>query len=296
MQADPSSGQDAGLPKGFDFFFLHEMAIDRLMEFSPWDRPSLEQDLLMALQLMVPKACCRPLVRIGGEGDGAYLVPDHLEGIAACFSPGVASCMLLEQELADRFGIPSYLCDASVQAESLNLDPRHQVFSPLWLGAYDGDQTQSLDSWVLGSPHGDSDDLMLQMDIEGSEYGALLAASDSVLAKFRIVVLELHFLERMESARFLNMVFLPVLQKMNRQFDCVHVHPNNCCGVVDLAGCQVPRVVELTYYRRSLNVPAATADGSLTQLHPPQIPHPLDVKNWPSKPAIELGVPWNPNG
>jgi len=283
MQAGPLSGLDVQLKLGYDFFFRQERAIQQLLEFSPWDRPALEPDLLAALQLMVPSPCSRPLVRIGGEGDGAYLIPDHLEGIEACFSPGVADCTALEQELADRHGIPSYLCDASVQPETLRLDADHHIFSGLWLGTHDGEETQSLDAWVLGSPHGHSQDLLLQMDIEGSEYGALLACSDSVLARFRILVLELHFLERLESARFLNMVFLPVLQKLHRHFDCVHAHANNCCGVVELAGCQVPPVLELSFYRRSLN------QGSL---HPPQIPHPLDVVNVPGLPVIELGPPW----
>ena len=31
-----------------------------------------------------------PLVRMGDERDGGYLVPDDLAGIAALFSPGVA--------------------------------------------------------------------------------------------------------------------------------------------------------------------------------------------------------------
>ena len=288
MQSGPPSGLEVQLSLGHDFFFRQEQAIARLLEFSPYDRPALEPDLRAALQLMVPQPCSRPLVRIGGSGDGAYLIPDHLEGIEACFSPGVADCTALEQELADRHAIPSYLCDASVRPESLQLDPAFHVFSPLWLGTHDGEDTQSLDAWVLGSAHGEGRDLLLQMDIEGAEYGALLACSDSVLERFRILVLELHWLDRLESARFLNMVFLPVLQKLHRQFDCVHAHANNCCGTVELAGCSVPRVIELSFYRRSLN---QASPGSA--LHPPQLPHPLDVVNVPALPPIALGIPWS---
>lgn len=291
MHAGSPSGLDVQFNLGYDYFFLHELAIQQVLEFSPWDRMALEPDLRAALQLMVPTACSRPLIRLGGEGDGAYLIPDHLEGIDACFSPGVADSTALEQELADRFAIPSYLCDASVREENLQLDGRYHVFTPRWLGTYDGERTQSLDAWVLGSPHGDRADLLLQMDIEGAEYAALLASSDSVLEKFRIVVLEVHFLERLESARFLNMVFLPAMRKLHRLFDCVHAHPNNCCGVVEVAGCRVPRVLELTYYRRRDNQ-AVGAAGSAPALHPVQIPHPLDVVNVPGEPLIQLGPPW----
>ena len=36
------------------------------------------------------------LIRIGGANDGGYLIPDDLEGIAACFSPGVADTASFE--------------------------------------------------------------------------------------------------------------------------------------------------------------------------------------------------------
>jgi len=40
-------------------------------------------------------------------------------------------------------------------------------------------------------------DLILQMDIEGAEWSVLLNASEAILDRFRIVVLELHYLEHM---------------------------------------------------------------------------------------------------
>ena len=43
-----------------------------------------------------------PLVRLGGEGDGGYLVPDDLDGIGACFSPGVSDVANFELAFANR--------------------------------------------------------------------------------------------------------------------------------------------------------------------------------------------------
>ncbi len=42
------------------------------------------------------------LVRLGGDGDGGYLVPDDLEGIGACFSPGVSDVADFELAFAAR--------------------------------------------------------------------------------------------------------------------------------------------------------------------------------------------------
>ncbi|MCU0530438.1 MAG: FkbM family methyltransferase [Cyanobium sp. Prado107] len=223
-----------------------EDVIDRLLAFCDWDRPALAEDIETAVHLMVPVGCRYPLIRIGGNGDGAYLLPDDLEGISACFSPG------------------------------------RQFFSQRWLGSFDGGQTQSLDGWVLTSDHADAGDLLLQMDIEGAEYNCLLAASDSVLKRFRMIVVELHWLDLLGSARFLNQRALPMLRKLRLAFDCVHAHANNCCGAVDLGPMTVPRVLELTYYRRDRNTPPLHAWA----------PHPLDVVNMPANPPLPLGAPW----
>lgn len=266
----------------FRFFLLNENAIADTTEFSAWDKPAFEEDILNAINLLIPKACSHELIRIGGNGDGAYLVPDDLEHIDACFSPGVSDLTKFEQELADRFSIHSYMCDASTNEDRLQLDKTYHHFMPFWLGSYDGENTLTLDCWVANSEHAESRDLLLQMDIEGSEFASLIAASDSTLSRFRVAVIEFHWLWRIQSSRFLNTRFLPTLQKLSKHFDCVHAHGNNCCGTTSIAGFGIPNVIELTYLRKNCN----------KSLHPPLIPHPLDVVNVSSNPPLVLGRPW----
>lgn len=264
------------------FFLEQEGDIDLLLTFSEWDSPAEEADLRAAVELMVPVGCGAELIRVGGSGDGAYLLPDLLPGVEACFSPGVSTQTAFETELAERFGIPSHLCDASVEASQLRLIPGMHTFTPQWLGSFTGGKTTTLDAWVASSPHTEASSLLLQMDIEGAEYNALLACSDALLARFRIAVIEFHMLPALQSARFLQMKFLPVLHKLLRHFDVVHAHANNCCGTVELVGWDVPQVIELTFLRKADN-------PEPRQRH---IPHPLDVVNVPSLPPLLLGAPW----
>lgn len=51
-----------------------------------------------------PKKTNHLLIRIGGEGDGGYLVPDDLGGINSCFSPGVSFVADFELALAQGGG------------------------------------------------------------------------------------------------------------------------------------------------------------------------------------------------
>lgn len=57
-------------------------------------------DISRLFEIIRPKSCPFRLKRIGGSQDGAYLIPDDLVGIEACFSPGVNCIKLFEDELS----------------------------------------------------------------------------------------------------------------------------------------------------------------------------------------------------
>ena len=82
-----------------------------------------------------------PLVLIGPHGDGGYLVPDALDGITACFSPGVADNSGFERACIDR-GMRVFMADYSVDAASLDadVDPRRYAFVKKFIGAVDDDR------------------------------------------------------------------------------------------------------------------------------------------------------------
>ncbi len=75
--------------------------------------------LLPFLRISWPVALPIPMIRCGGDGDGAYLLPDDLDGIKALFSPGVESIAAFETEMAGR-GMTCYMADASVACPPSN--------------------------------------------------------------------------------------------------------------------------------------------------------------------------------
>ena len=84
----------------------------------------------------------KELVRIGGDFDGGYLVPDDLDGIVACFSPGVDVTATFEEALLER-GIPCFLADASVDAPPIE----HPLidFERKFLGVVNDEVTTTLE-------------------------------------------------------------------------------------------------------------------------------------------------------
>lgn len=204
------------------------------------------------------------LIRLGGEADGGYLIPDDLEGIQHCFSPGVGYSSDFEFDLAER-GIRCFLADNSVPGPVVP----HSLFDfeKKHLGVFNNQNEFTLEKWVeIKAPL--SGDFILQIDIEGAEYPILLSTPESLLNRFRIIVIEFHDLRSL-----LNSFGFPfidgVFKKLLKNFEIVHIHPNNCLTPIDYEGFSIPSVLEFTFLRK---------DRVRSQSPAMVFPHQLDRK------------------
>jgi hypothetical protein len=218
------------------------------------------------------------LIRIGGDGDGGYLVPDDFDQIVACFSPGVADSSDFELDLAER-QIPCFMADYSVNGPSVNHDLFR--FEKKFLGSTDNDQFMTLESWINQSSVG-AGDMILQMDIEGSEYDVILSTSSAYFRRFRTIVIEFHSLDMIFSRHGYQLASL-AFDKLLADFSVVHIHPNNCRRMSRMRGYLVPPVVEFTFHRndRIKNAKPVTA-----------LPHALDARCVPDRPELILPRQW----
>lgn len=239
-------------------------------------RASSRLDLDSVLGNFRPWDVGHELIRVGSRNDGGYLIPNDLVGIEACFSPGVGWTTDFEDDLLQKFGIKSFLADVTAPAECGH--ERDDVY----IGAGDHGRVVSLSSWIASKQVPGGADLILQMDIEGSEWLALGAASDETLRSFRILVIEFHYLERLVENWFREEIALPLFEKLNSQFVLVHAHPNNAVDEVCIGNIRFPRVIEATYMRRD------RIRGSVARLA--SVPHPLDTPNDPRLRNQGLGI------
>jgi hypothetical protein len=104
------------------------------------------------------------------------------------------------------------------------------------------------------------------MDIEGGEYAALLSTSEELLAKFRVIAIEVHHLFKM-----LDYVTFPLIEatfmRLLKTHIVVHIHPNNNQGSIKVGDMEIPDVIEMAFLRkdRADHISPATT-----------FPHPLD--------------------
>lgn len=211
-----------------------------------------------------PRKSGHKLRRIGPNADGGYLVPDVLEGIKYCFSPGVDIESRFELELAE-IGMQVFMADYSIEKPKIEHSNFH--FLKKFLGSWDQEEFISLDTWVKESlPEGDNSDLILQMDIEGFEYECLFSISSQLLKRFRIIIIEFHGLDRLFDGAFYNQA-LRAFDKLLVNHTVVHNHPNNIFKPHKVKGIDLPVYSEFTFLRNDY----VKDEGFVSTF-----PHPLD--------------------
>ncbi len=242
-------------------------------------RVTSDEDLRKFFEMVRPIATKKDLIRIGGSGDGGYLLPDDLDDIEACFSPGVAETTTFEEDLA-RGGIKSFLVDYSVEAPPVK--NKFFSFERKFLRDTNDGKYIRLEDWVQNNTVSEENDLLLQMDIEGVEFSVILDTPLSLFRRFRIMVIEFHSMDMIFSKQafpFINQVF----KKLTKDFTVVHIHPNNCYPVVSRGDFDVPVFIELTFYRKD------RVENSEREL---VFPHALDVSNVKDNEDIILPECW----
>ena len=225
-----------------------------------------ESELKSYWNLLQPHWNGYELIRVGDKSDGGYLLPNDLEEIKYCFSPGAGAIWTFEESLGSNYGIESLVCDGTIKVfPSFN---SLKSFIPKNVGLTESENVMSFESWV-GEVGTHSGDLLLQMDIEGGEYPILSSIDSEFLKRFRIIALELHDLHLLALPSSFSYQYTQLMTKLLKNFDVVHLHPNNCGGSYVAHGTLFPKVVEITLHRKDRS----------RDLSRVEIPHFLDFPN-----------------
>jgi len=247
---------------------------DTLEKFNAFPtRMTREEDIRSLIEQLFPIATDKELVRLGPADDGGYLVPDDLDGISTCFSPGVSSISGFELDCAN-LGMQVYLADRSVDRPAEEHKNFH--FTKKFIGSTAVEGFTTLERWVSGASVERESDLMLQMDVEGYEFEIFLSCNEALINRFRIIVAEFHMLDQLWNAPFFR-IANSTFNKILKTHACVHIHPNNCCGTIQKRGLSIPRVMEFTFLRR---------DRIRKSAFQTSFPHALDGHNTPNQPLL----------
>ena len=244
------------------------------------ERSASLTDIMDFMASVRPRPIRKPLIRIGAPHDGGYLLPDDLDGITSCISPGVSEQVGFDGAIAAR-GIDVFMADASVERPPIDHERFH--FTRKFLDTFEDDTHTRLETFVDTVSSRMPGDSILQMDIEGAEYRVLLDTNDEVLTRFRIITIEFHYLTHL-FGKFSFPLIRAAFHKLLRYHHVVHIHPNNISPSIARGSVTVPDVMEFTFWRKD----RADLDAD-RQLH---FPHALDTDNHPECPPLVLPSCW----
>lgn len=194
------------------------------------------------LELITPEDSKVKILKIGGEGDGSYFVPDDLKGIAECISPGFGNISKFEDELYAKYMIPSLIIDPEIP---YNRNEKHLNFIAKNLGGCNTSETISLNRIMQDRMH----EYILQIDIEGSEFESLIALDEDNLVKFRIIVIEFHGLNFIVDDFIISRILFPIFEKIDKYF-YVCVLKKSTTQTFTNGDIRLPDTIEITFHRR----------------------------------------------
>lgn len=123
----------------------------------------------------------------------------------------------------------------------------------------------------------DKKDLILKIDIEGSEWDFFENISEKDINKFKQIILEAHWMIETEYVKSPNFR-IDLIEKINKTHQIVALHPNNYSKTINVSGLTVPQVLEITFLRK--------LDHKFIEGHPPSNlfypnnPNKRDIKNY----------------
>jgi len=164
----------------------------------------------------------------------------------------------------------AFLADYSVDGPAVAHPPL--MFGKRFAGCLTDESYVTLDDWHSAKLGSDGSDLLPQID--GAGYATLIAASRALLAKFRIMLIESHWLPKLWNKPFFA-VALPYLLQVAREHSVVHIDPTTAATAWSARASRFP-------VSRSSPCCART-DSAVSVL----APHPLDRPNV-CKPPLQL--------
>ena len=215
--------------------------------------------------------------RIGGDGDGGYVLADLLTPDQPILSLGVGPDVSFDLELA-RQGHKIVMFDHTV--DELPATHANFVWHKLGIAAQTAENgvLRSLDDLIALLPQTGADPV-LKIDVEGAEWESLAAASPQSLRRFAQITIELHTMLALAEPDF-GALAHHMLSKLAADFVPVHVHGNNF-GIAGLVGgFACPETLEVNYVRRDLITAIASSTWYPTAFDRPNFDERPDHLLW----------------
>ena len=184
------------------------------------------------------------LKRYGSAADGGYLLKDDILKTDICISLGVGNDYSFDLDLSSE-------CKEVLMFDHTINDPlitkSNIKFERIGISDVISKDFTTIDEILKQLP--DESDLILKIDVEGSEWKVLSDLSQTSLLRFRQIIAEFHNLHRIADDKLFSDI-RSALKKLNKSHELINIHVNNWSAFQIIEGIPMPDVVEVLYLRR----------------------------------------------
>lgn len=213
-------------------------------------------------------------VRIGGNKDGGYIMidPNNMpEKIAYSF--GISNTSPWDLEMANR-GFTVYQYDGTIKTAP---DKHPNLFFTSKNISIISDAKNISIEDVLNTTAPKSRNIILQMDIENSEWNIIENCSQDILKRFKQIIVEFHTINIMDVDSFNKKC--SILKKILETHIPIHVHFNNYGCITYNNGVFFCDTLEISFFR---------IDDEICNHITSNLPYHLDAPNNPHYPDIPI--------
>jgi len=184
------------------------------------------------------------LKRYGSNSDGGYLLNDDILKTDICISLGVGNDYSFDLDLSSE-------CKEVLMFDHTINDPlitkSNIKFERIGISDVVSKDFTTIDEILNQLPN--ESDLILKIDIEGSEWKVLSDLSQTSLLRFRQIIAEFHDLHRIADDKLFSDI-RSTLKKLNKSHELINIHVNNWSAFQIIEGIPMPDVIEVLYLRR----------------------------------------------
>lgn len=209
-------------------------------------------------------------LRLGKDYDGGYIIAEIPNVVyTTLLAGGIDNDITFEEDFINKYpNVKSFAFDGTIN--NLPKENCNITFIKKNIGFENNDKITNLHDIIDVN-----DSIFVKMDIEGGEIPWIKSLNHAQLNKFNQVVMEFHWPFSENE--------IDVFETLNKHYYLIHFHGNNCCGVREHKGVNIPNVFECTYLHKKFftSIPALNTD---------LIPSLLDMKNT-NNPEIYINYP-----
>lgn len=206
----------------------------------------LQRERINELRLLLPLSLGQSITwkRFGSDGDGGYMMQDDILNSDICLSFGVGDNFSFDLDIAKKCH-EVWMFDHTVN--NLKISQPNIKFNQIGISHQISSNYTTIDE-ILKKVPSDSD-IILKMDIEGSEWKVLSNLDNTLFPRFRQIIVEFHDLHKILNDQLFSEI-TQTLEKLNKSHKLINCHINNWSSFQLVAGVPFPNVIEATYLRR----------------------------------------------